>query len=202
MRSWLSISVLVLSVMAYAGSEFELNPQLSLIAPSTLVLSHEGEHYPYSSVTSIRTFQLGVGRSVWRNGVLNLTQSISLGYGSKDADTLFLAGNATQTGTFHLQWIPMSLSTRLDYAASKILKPSILMGAGMLWMGQRSDAHLYDHDFWIPHFFTSAGVTFLEASESKDWFGGFTCSVTFHSSLISEQILRGWSFDLGINVQL
>jgi hypothetical protein len=104
----------------------------------------------------------------------------------------------------NLHWLPLSGGLRAIYHIPTVnfLKPTLAAGGGVQWFHQSGDRVELSDSHWIPFFYVSPGMVFLESTSSKDWFGGFNFSTTFMSSFASSQVVRGLGFDLSLNILL
>jgi hypothetical protein len=104
----------------------------------------------------------------------------------------------------NLTWVPMSLGAKFLYTLPTFpfIKPSLTLGGGTHWFYQAGVVSGSNGSFWIPYYFVTPSLSFLEGVAPSDWFGGFTFGVTYQHELTSAQQVHGVSFDLGINILL
>ncbi len=184
-------------------SFLELAPQVSILSPSTFVLTRGSTSVPYSGLSGLRTFFLGVNRRVGKLGDFSGYATFRGGFGVKEGVIHYTKNGIGRSEMIHLDWIPLSLGFKVAYepASLTILRPWAVFGSGTQITNQSSVDTDLNQTFWIPHIFTSVGVTFLP-SGYRDWFGGFDFGLTYQRSVGTNQVLRGWSFDLAISLLL
>lgn len=197
-------TLLVLStfgLFCLADPTLEIEPEVSITSPTAFVLTHNGYTVPYSELSGMRTYLLNVGKPVFKNDRWQLDALADVGYGSISTSEQWNQNAHALSSSLNLQWIPMSVAAHFQYLGFKVVKPGILAGTGVQYFGQQGTLPGLNNSFWIPQYSVSADLTFFNA-DSNDLFDGFTFGVTYHHSMISPQLYAGWSFDLGIDMQL
>lgn len=184
-------------------SFLELSPQVSILSPTTFVLTRGGNSVPYSGLSGMRTFFLGVNRRVGKVGDFSGYATFRGGFGVKEGVINYTKNGSPRSELIHLDWIPLTLGFKVAYEPSSqnILRPWAIFGSGTQITNQSSIDSDLNQTFWIPHIYGSVGVTFLP-SGYRDWFGGFDFGLTYQRSVGTNQVLRGWSFDLAISLLL
>jgi hypothetical protein len=183
-------------------SRLELIAQMSIFNPNSLGLAHAvGEAAHLGDLSSIPEFHLTLAVPMAAIENWRLFAQGRVGYFFKTGNLFESNGQGGNLATsLHLDSLPVSLSTRLEYqigpAAS--IRPALTLGVGT----QRFHASGpgFDEVAWIPFYFVTPSLSFLDGESLKvDWFGGFTFGVTYQSEFSSAQEVRGLSFDLSLN---
>jgi len=184
-------------------STLEIAPEMSILSPTTFILADGNHVASYSGLSGMRTIFLGASRKILALGNFQGYLTVRGGYGANSIKTNFSQNGVSLMETTHLNWVPISAGIKIAYDAPHfaILTPWAMVGGGTQIIHQNTDDSGLDHTFWVPHLYTSAGVTFLPA-EYRDWFGGFDFGISYERSVGTIQILRGWSFDLAISLLL
>jgi len=183
-----------------------LMPQVSVVMPSALTLRNANFSVDYTrQFPSLTQAGLMAVTPLFNWGGFRVLSTAKLGVSYK-------AGNfemARSTGELlnsrlNLTWVPMSLGAKFLYTLPTFpfIKPSLTLGGGTHWFYQAGATSGSNGSFWIPYYFVTPALSFLEGSAPSDWFGGFTFGVTYQHELTSAQRVHGVSFDLGINILL
>jgi hypothetical protein len=184
-----------------AEPRLEIEPEVSITSPTDFVLSHNGYQVPYSDLSGMRTFILNVGKTISKTDQLQLDLVGNIGYGSLSTSEQWDQNSHSISSSLNLQWVPISVAAHLQYLGFKVVKPGLVVSSGVQYFGQQGSLPGLDNSFWIPDYSVSADLTFFNA-DSNDLFDGFTFGITYHHSMATNQIYAGWSFDLGIDLQL
>ncbi|MEK7259124.1 MAG: hypothetical protein AAB211_04930, partial [Pseudomonadota bacterium] len=60
-----------------------------------------------------------------------------------------------------------------------------------------------ERGFWVPFYEVGAGVSLFEGETDADsWFGGLSLSAIRHEGLSSEQTVKAWMLEAGVQVWL
>ena len=185
---------------------FWLMPQVSVVMPTELKLSNRDFKIPYSKqFANISQFALGAVTPLRRKGDFQLLAVGKLGLSFKQGTYGFerTSGDPVQ-GKLQLFWLPISVGGKVQYEIPGFpyIKPSFSMGGSLNWFYQTGSLGGLNSSYWIPTYFISPAVSFLEGQSSSDWFGGFTFGVSYQNSFSTQQSFKAWSFDLSINVLL
>lgn len=183
-----------------------LMPQVSVIMPSTLTLASPNFEVAYSKqFPSLTQAGLAAVTPIANVGGFRLLSIAKLGFSYKAGNfEMSRINGETLRENLRLTWVPMSLGAKFLYTLSNFpyIKPSITLGGGTHWFYQAGSIGGANNSFWVPYYFITPALSFLEGTAPSDWFGGFTFGVTYQQSLSSIQKVKGVSFDMGINILL
>lgn len=183
-----------------------LMPQVSVVMPSTLTLSNSNFAVDYShQFPSLTQAGLAAVTPIANMGGFRILSIAKLGFSYKAGNfEMSRSDGEIITENLKLTWVPMSLGAKFLYTLSDFpyIKPSLTLGGGTHWFYQTGKVGGANSSFWIPYYFVTPALSFLEGTAPSDWFGGFTFGVTVQQSLSSIQSVRGVSFDMGINILL
>jgi hypothetical protein len=185
--------------------KWHLEPSLSVISPREFTLTQDSYSIPYGkNLAGLPAVYVGAGNSLgtypFGRGSLEVFSLMRLGYSYKE--TLMTLNE--RSGRVKLHWVPMEagIETRFRLAAFPFIRPSLTVGGGVHWLYQSGEFPSINSSFWVPHLFITPALSFFESFAPTDWFGGFTFGATYQHSLAAKQIIRAWSFDLGITIIL
>ncbi|MSP19749.1 MAG: hypothetical protein EXR74_09290 [Bdellovibrionales bacterium] len=183
-----------------------LMPQLAIMMPTVLTLTNPnfevayGKQFPSLTQVSVATVT-----PLFNWGGFRVLSTAQLGFSYKAGlfEMTRFTGEILRE-KISLSWVPMSLGAKFLYSLSNFpfIKPSITLGGGSHWFYQAANIGGANESFWIPYYFVTTAVSFLEGTTPSDWFGGFTFGVTYQNSLTKFQSVKGLSFDLGLNLLL
>ncbi|MBI4404874.1 MAG: hypothetical protein HY537_11970 [Deltaproteobacteria bacterium] len=191
-----------------ASRKFTLIAQLSLFMPFRFTLDNGNLSVAYAeSFKGFPFFQLIAGEQVALLGNVELQAQLSLGYAHKSGPVILTDSQGAQQEAFvNLHWIPASLSARFAYRISSMhfLKPSITTGLGLQWLYQSAHSQAVNHHFWVPFAFVRPAITFFDPLEevTGDWFGGLILGVSYLTDLGASQVIRGFSYEVGLAIIL
>ncbi len=181
-------------------------PQVSVVMPSILTLSNPNFEVVYSKgFPSLTQAGLAAVTPLFNIGRFRFLSIAKLGFSYKTGifEMTRMNGELIREN-LKLSWVPMSLGAKFLYSLPNFpyIKPSLTLGGGTHWFYQSGSVGGANSSFWIPYYFLTPALSFLEGATPSDWFGGFTFGVTYQQSLSSVQKVNGVSFDLGINILL
>lgn len=185
---------------------FELIPQISILSPSRLELRGANFTIPYSdSFAGVPAVQLGVAIPLGAIADFDLALVTKVGYSSREG-LVRLRDNVSGVERMARQtllWVPVSSVLRASYRMPGVdfVRPSISLGGGVQLLHHSGHPGATD-TFVLPFVSITPALTFLEGRQLADWFGGFTFGTSYVVGLSSEHVLRGWSFDLSVNLFL
>ncbi len=183
-------------------------PQLSFVNASQFVLSNNYWEVPYANqIVGVPAFSLHVSNPLvyWEGLTFSLKGVV--GYSFKE---MALSPVQRQTGkesraVVTLHWLPVSLGTRVEYRVSGLdfVRPHLDLEGGTQWLYQSGKLDGFEQGFWVPFYQAAFGLTlFAPSSPHGDWFGGINVGGTLRNSFASQQNIRSWSMDVGLNLYL
>lgn len=183
-----------------------LMPQVSVVMPSTLTLSNPNFEVDYAKqFPSLTQAALAAVTPISNVGGFRILSIVKLGFSYKAGvfEMNRIDGEVIKEN-LKLSWVPMTLGAKFIYTAPDFpyIKPSVTFGGGAHWFYQTIAVVGSNTSFWVPYYFVTPALSFLEGTTPSDWFGGFTFGVTYQQSLNSKQQVRGVSFDMGVNILL
>jgi len=183
-----------------------LMPQVSVVMPSSLTLANPNFEVAYSKqFPSLTQAGLAAVTPLFDIGGFRILSTIKLGFSYKaGVFEMVRSSGEWVKERLKLSWVPMSLGAKFLYTLPNFpyIKPSMTLGGGAHWCYQAGNIEGATGSFWVPYYFISPALSFLEGTTPSDWFGGFTFGVTYQHSLSARQSINGVSFDLGINILL
>lgn len=185
-------------------SRIHLIPQVSILTLSEVVLINNAFRVPYSdSFTGIPAFFLRIATPLFTIKNTEFFGEVRVGYGGKGGETrvFSIQSDASSDESMRLYWVPFSAAIRVQHALPgfEVFLPTLAVGVGEQWIGQRGGTSTLRQDFWIPFFHISPGLTFMGGRRTEDWFGGFSFGVTYQDSFATEQTVRSWAMDLSMS---
>ena len=183
-----------------------LMPQLSIMMPTVLTLTNPNFEVAYGKqFPSLTQVSVAAVTPLFNWGGFRVLSTAQLGFSYKAGPFEMTRFNGEiLREKISLSWVPMNLGAKFLYSLSHFpfIKPSITLGGGSHWFYQTANIGGANESFWIPYYFVTSAVSFLEGTTPSDWFGGFTFGVTYQNSLSKFQSVKGLSFDLGLNLLL
>ena len=185
-----------------------VTPQLSFVNASQFILSNNYWEVPYTEqLGGVPAFSLHVSNPLAYWGGLSFAIKGAVGYSYKEA---VLSPVHKQTGKdsraiLTLHWLPVSLGTRIEYRISGVdfVRPHLDLEGGAQWLYQSGKLDGIEQGFWVPFYQVAFGLTLFAPNQSQgDWFGGINLGATVRNSFASQQNIRNWSMDVGLNLYL
>ncbi len=184
----------------------ELIPQLSILSPASLILRSPDFVVPYNeSFAGLPAVHVGLAAEITSIGSFDLSAIGRIGLAAKaNAVNVQPTSGSARSADVSLLWMPLSASARVVYniPGVEFFRPVLELGGGVNYLRQSSRVPGLSADFWVPFLFATPGMTFGGGIPGKDWFGGFTFGASIQESISSIQTIRGWSFDLSVNIFL
>jgi hypothetical protein len=181
-------------------------PQVSIFMPSELTLSSPTFNVAYGKqFPSLTQAGFAALTPLFNWGGVRILSSTKVGFSYKAGLLEINPSNGAKiTESMRLYWVPLSLGAKFIYTLPHFpfIKPSLTLGGGAHWFYQTGPLSGANQSFWVPYYYFTPALSFLEGTAPTDWFGGFTFGVTYQSSLSSIQNISGVSFDMGINILL
>jgi len=184
---------------------WEIHATFSVIRFQELVIRDSTLTVPYSDdlegipVTFFTLSTPAKGAGPWR-----VAFQLGVGYAATQTDAWLEGDLGRRRDQIMLRSLPVLLSVRADYEVPGIrfMMPSLSLGLGGWWVWERSRASGLDRWAWFPAFRFQPSLTFFQAGQLEDWFGGFTFGLGYEATALSRHDFRAWSFDLTVNFNL
>ncbi|MBY0372297.1 hypothetical protein K2X33_16575 [bacterium] len=182
---------------------FEVAPQISVLSIAELT-------FPSAGVQTTRRYSgfpcigLNFAKPLGGFGDFSFALQATAAFGSRGgAMTVVQAGEPPSNQDSSVTWIPLTVSTRLQYRIPNItfFRPSLTVGLGALTVIQRAALATLSHTSVVPSLVISPQVTFMD-STTFHWLGGFSFGATFYRGLGGNTALNATSLDLGLNILL
>lgn len=183
-----------------------LVPQVSIIMPRELSLTNREYSIPYSNqFANLSNFSIGMVSPLKISERYQLLALYRLGVTYKEGFYGFKkrSGESVESKV-KLAWVPISVGGKIQYSIPDFpfIKPSLSFGGGVHWLYQTGNLGGMNSSFWVPYYFVTPALSFFEGANTGDWFGGFTFGVSYQNSFATQQTVKAWTFDLGINIFL
>jgi hypothetical protein len=193
------------------NSGFTLAPSLSYFSPTALTLENDYFRVPYAEGlgSTLGIYVMGSSTLVaW--GGLHLVGVAGVGYSMKEAPQKAISktgdpNDNERSGVLTLHHLPLTVGTKAEYAFSSFsaVRPYIGVRTGAEWLYQTGKLDGVEQGFWIPFYEVGAGLVLFDTPASIDkWFGGMVIDISKHQSILSNQSVAGWQYNVGINVLL
>ena len=182
-------------------------PSISLFTPSTFILTTDDYQIPYTEqYVGLPSFSVSMVHALGHVDRFELFGIGRVGFGVRSGNFSVInrSNDSRTTDQLSVIFLPISIAAKVQYEFPGLpaIRPGFLIGLGGEWVHQNGSIDGVNRSFIIPSLMTGLSLSFLDASRGPgDWFGGFTFSTTYQQSLGNQQ-LRGWGFDLGLNIFL
>ncbi len=183
-------------------------PQLSFVNANQFALSNNYWEVPYKEyISGMPVFSLQVANPLYYWGGLSFAMKGAVGYSYKE---MIVPAIQKQTrkdsrASITLHWLPLSLGTQIEYLIPGVsfVRPHLDLEVGAQWLNQSGKLDGLNQDFWVPFYQFAFGLTFFGSKQGQgDWFGGINLGTTARNSFASQQNIRSWSMDVGVNLYL
>jgi hypothetical protein len=184
-----------------------LIPSVSFLSSPQVQTKNDYFVVPYENLGTVPVLTLEAAFPFIQTGSLDIFGTVGAGYSYKEGvqqAQVTLGGDPVQ-GVVKLHWVPIYVGTRIKTALFGLnaVKPHVVGRAGMQWLYQSGTLDGLERGFWVPFFDVGGGVSLFESETDADsWFGGLSLSLFRHEGLSSEQTVKSWMFEAGMQVWL
>jgi hypothetical protein len=186
-----------------------ISPQIGIVKMTNVELKNDYFNVSYTdNLSTLPVFSIALGspNSLFRLGQFDFYAIGNLGYGySEGVYEVESENGLLLKDTVQTHWVPLVASIKTEYSGIKrIVKPSLLAGAGAQWISQSGKLDGMQQGFWIPMSQLGVGLTFFDfdGSERSDYFQGVSLGAHRQTGFMTSQAFSTWMFDLGTNLVL